>query len=165
MWMRPWFARCSPSRKYADDVTTPRRVLLLSGPNLNLLGSREPSIYGTSSLQEVVDLAAREAATVGLTVEHRQTNRASELVEWIQQSDHDAIVINAGAFTHYGWSIHDALRTYSGKVVEVHLSEPLRRETWRHQSVIAPVAHGTISGFGAESYLLAVRAVSLLFAR
>ena len=78
--MRPWFARCSPSRKYADDVTTPRRVLLLSGPNLNLLGSREPSIYGTSSLQEVVDLAAREAATVGLTVEHRQTNRASELV-------------------------------------------------------------------------------------
>jgi 3-dehydroquinate dehydratase-2 len=146
-------------------VASQHRVLLLSGPNLNLLGSREPSIYGTASLQEVVDLATREAATVGLTVEHRQSNRASDLVEWIQQSDHHAIVINAGAFTHYAWSIHDALRSFAGKVVEVHLSEPLRRESWRHQSVIAPVAHGTIAGFGDEGYVLAMRAVSLLLAR
>ena len=163
--MRQWFAKCSPSRKYADSVAASRRVLLLSGPNLNLLGSREPAIYGSSTLQEIVDLASQEAASLGLTIEHRQTNRASEMVEWIQQSDHDAIVINAGAFTHYAWSIHDALRSFAGRVVEVHLSEPMRRETWRQQSVIAPVAHGTISGFGAESYLLAVRAVSLLFAR
>lgn len=146
-------------------MASQHRVLLLSGPNLNLLGSREPSIYGTASLQEVVDLATREAATVGLTVEHRQSNRASDLVEWIQQSDHHAIVINAGAFTHYAWSIHDALRSFAGKVVEVHLSEPLRRESWRHQSVIAPVAHGTIVGFGDEGYVLAMRAVSLLLAR
>ncbi len=146
-------------------MASQHRVLLLSGPNLNLLGSREPSIYGTASLQEVVDLATREAATVGLTVEHRQSNRASDLVEWIQQSDHHAIVINAGAFTHYAWSIHDALRSFAGKVVEVHLSEPLRRESWRHQSVIAPVAHGTIAGFGDEGYVLAMRAVSLLLAR
>lgn len=146
-------------------MASQHRVLLLSGPNLNLLGSREPSIYGKSTLGQVVELAEREASSLGMAVEHRQTNSASELVEWIQQSDHDAIVINAGAFTHYGWSIHDALRTFAGKVVEVHLSEPLRREPWRHQSVIAPVAHGTISGFGEEGYLLAMRAVSLLLAR
>jgi 3-dehydroquinate dehydratase-2 len=146
-------------------VASQHRVLLLSGPNLNLLGAREPSIYGTSSLQEIVDRATREASSLGLSIEHRQSNRASELVEWVQQSDHDAIVINAGAFTHYAWSIHDALRSFAGKVVEVHLSEPLRREPWRHQSVIAQVAHGTISGFGEEGYLLAMRAVSLLLAR
>lgn len=143
-------------------MATKNRVLLLSGPNLNLLGSREPSIYGSSTLQQVVDLATTEAAALGLAVEHRQTNRASELVEWIQGSNHDAIVINAGAFTHYAWSIHDALRSFAGKVVEVHLSEPQRRESWRHHSVIAPVAHGTISGFGENGYLLAMRSVSLL---
>jgi len=139
-----------------------RRVLLLSGPNLNLLGSREPDVYGSSTLQDIVDLAAGEAKSLGLDVEHRQTNQASQLVEWIQQADHEAIVINPGAFTHYAWSIHDALRAFGGKIVEVHLSEPLRRESWRHQSVVAPVADGTISGFGGRGYLLAMHAVSQL---
>ena len=139
-----------------------RRVLLVSGPNLNLLGSREPDIYGSKTLQEIVDQASGEAQKLGLVVEHRQSNQASQLVEWIQQADHDAIVINAGAFTHYAWSIHDALRAYEGKIVEVHLSEPLRRESWRHQSVIAPVAHGTISGFGERGYLLAMHAIAQL---
>jgi len=139
-----------------------RRVLLLSGPNLNLLGSREPDVYGSSTLQDIVDLAAGEAKSLGLDVEHRQTNQASQLVEWIQQADHEAIVINPGAFTHYAWSIHDALRAFGGKIVEVHLSEPMRRESWRHQSVVAPVADGTISGFGGRGYLLAMHAVSQL---
>ena len=139
-----------------------RRVLLLSGPNLNLLGSREPDVYGSSTLQDIVDLAAGEARSLGLDVEHRQTNQASQLVEWIQQADHEAIVINPGAFTHYAWSIHDALRAFGGKIVEVHLSEPMRRESWRHQSVVAPVADGTISGFGGRGYLLAMHAVSQL---
>lgn len=139
-----------------------RRVLLVSGPNLNLLGSREPDIYGSKTLQEIVDQASGEAQKLGLVVEHRQSNQASQLVEWIQQADHDAIVINAGAFTHYAWSIHDALRAYEGKIVEVHLSEPLRRESWRHQSVIAPIAHGTISGFGERGYLLAMHAIAQL---
>lgn len=134
----------------------------MSGPNLNLLGSREPDIYGSKTLQEIVDQASGEAQKLGLVVEHRQSNQASQLVEWIQQADHDAIVINAGAFTHYAWSIHDALRAYEGKIVEVHLSEPLRRESWRHQSVIAPVAHGTISGFGERGYLLAMHAIAQL---
>lgn len=139
-----------------------RRVLLLSGPNLNLLGSREPDVYGSSTLQDIVDLAAGEAKSLGLDVEHRQTNQASQLVEWIQQADHEAIVINPGAFTHYAWSIHDALRAFGGKIVEVHLSEPMRRESWRRQSVVAPVADGTISGFGGRGYLLAMHAVSQL---
>ncbi|MFM8867796.1 MAG: type II 3-dehydroquinate dehydratase [Ilumatobacteraceae bacterium] len=141
-----------------------RRVLVLSGPNLNLLGSREPDVYGSSTLSEIVELAAGEAKSLGLEVEHRHSNQASQLVEWIQQAEHEAIVINPGAFTHYAWSIHDALRSFRGRIVEVHLSEPLRRESWRHQSVVAPVADGTISGFGGRGYSLAMHAVAQLLA-
>ena len=136
----------------------------MSGPNLNLLGSREPDVYGSSTLPEIVELAAGEAKSLGLEVEHRHSNQASQLVEWIQQADHEAIVINPGAFTHYAWSIHDALRSFRGRIVEVHLSEPLRRESWRHQSVVAPVADGTISGFGGRGYSLAMHAVAQLLA-
>lgn len=136
----------------------------MSGPNLNLLGSREPDVYGSSTLSEIVELAAGEAKSLGLEVEHRHSNQASQLVEWIQQAEHEAIVINPGAFTHYAWSIHDALRSFRGRIVEVHLSEPLRRESWRHQSVVAPVADGTISGFGGRGYSLAMHAVAQLLA-
>jgi 3-dehydroquinate dehydratase-2 len=131
---------------------------------LNLLGSREPDVYGSSTLPEIVELAAGEAKSLGLEVEHRHSNQASQLVEWIQQAEHEAIVINPGAFTHYAWSIHDALRSFRGRIVEVHLSEPLRRESWRHQSVVAPVADGTISGFGGRGYSLAMHAVAQLLA-
>ena len=162
--MRRWFVRCSPCRKYAERMASQRQVLLLSGPNLNLLGSREPGIYGSSTLESIVDKAKSEATSLNLSVEHRQSNEASELVTWIQGSRHDAIVINPGAFTHYAWSIHDALRAFVGKIVEVHLSEPLRRESWRHQSVVASVAHGTISGFGERGYVLAMHAVAQLLA-
>lgn len=142
-----------------------RSILIVSGPNLNLLGTREPEIYGSSTLDEVVESASQEAAALGWSVEHRQSNSSAEMVSWVHESRHQAIVINPGAFTHYAWSIHDALRAYRGIIVEVHLSNPVQRETWRHESVIAPVAHGTIAGFGALGYALAVRSVVSLAAR
>lgn len=139
-----------------------RRALLLSGPNLNLLGSREPDIYGNETLADHVAAAEKEAEAIGWDVEHRQSNSSSQIVGWIQGSDHDAIIINSGAFTHYAWSIHDALKARGGVVVELHLSNPTRRESWRHESVIAPVASGTIAGFGKDGYVLAIRAAAML---
>ncbi len=162
--MSGWFAKSSWGRQYAEAMSA-RSILILSGPNLNLLGSREPEIYGTSTLEQVVDAARAEASAVGWSVEHRQSNSSSEIVSWVHESRHDAIVINPGAFTHYAWSIHDALKSYRGIIVEVHLSNPLQRESWRHESVVAPVAHGTIAGFGALGYGLAVRSVVSLAAR
>jgi 3-dehydroquinate dehydratase-2 len=115
-------------------------------------------------LDQIVESARSEAEDLGWSVEHRQSNSSAEIVSWVQESRHSAIVINPGAFTHYAWSIHDALKAYQGIVVEVHLSNPLRRESWRHQSVVAPVADGTIAGFGALGYAMAVRAVASLAA-
>ena len=139
-------------------------VLLLSGPNLNLLGEREPDVYGKATLDDHV-ATAREAADVhGLDVEHEQSNHEGNLVEAIHAARHRAagIVINPGAFTHYAWAIHDALTAFDGPVVEVHLSNPERRETWRHTSVVSPVATGTIAGLGGLGYVLAVKAIARL---
>jgi 3-dehydroquinate dehydratase-2 len=139
-------------------------VLLLSGPNLNLLGQREPSVYGTATLEDHVALASSTAAGLGLTVEHRQSNHEGELVDAIHaaRGRAAAIIINAGAFTHYAWSLHDALATFDGPVVELHISNPAAREGWRHLSVISPVATGVITGFGGLGYRLAVEAVAQL---
>ncbi len=139
-------------------------VLLLSGPNLNLLGTREPEVYGTDTLDDHVARARSTAERLGLTLEHRQSNAEHELVEAVQQARGRcaAIVINAAALTHYGWSLHDALATFEGVVVEVHLSNPNAREPWRHTSVIAPVADGTIAGFRGLGYELAIEAVARL---
>jgi 3-dehydroquinate dehydratase-2 len=136
-------------------------ILLLSGPNLNLLGEREPEIYGTATLQEHVTAATEAAEQCGYWVEHRQSNHEGVLVDAIHaaRGQHAAVIINAGAFTHYAWAIHDALAAFDGPVVEVHLSNPGGRESWRHTSVISPVADGIISGFGGHGYLLAVEAV------
>jgi 3-dehydroquinate dehydratase-2 len=138
------------------------RVLLLSGPNLNLLGEREPSIYGTATLDDYVRSATARAADHGLTLDHVQSNHEGELVEAVHaaRGSYDAIVINAGALTHYGWSLHDALAAYEGRVVEVHISNPQAREPWRHTSVIAPVVDGSIAGFGPLGYDLAIDAVA-----
>lgn len=142
-------------------------VLLLHGPNLNLLGSREPEVYGTATLADHVATAERVAAEQGLTVEATQSNHEGDIVDAI----HDArgrcaaIIINPGAFSHYAWSIHDALAAFEGPVVELHLSNPNAREPWRHTSVIAPVAKGSIVGFGGFGYELATRAVADLLAR
>ena len=138
-----------------------RTILLLHGPNLNLLGDREPEIYGTDTLADYVAFTENSARTFGLTIEAHQSNFEGEIVEHIHAARKrcDAIIINPGAFTHYAWSIHDALAAFDGVVVEVHISNPNAREPWRHTSVIAPVSTGSIMGFGKQGYDLAVRAV------
>jgi 3-dehydroquinate dehydratase-2 len=142
-------------------------VLLLHGPNLNLLGSREPEVYGTATLADHVATAERVAAEQGLTVEATQSNHEGDIVDAIHAARGRcaAIIINPGAFSHYAWSIHDALAAFEGPVVELHLSNPNAREPWRHTSVIAPVAKGSIVGFGGFGYELATRAVADLLAR
>ena len=139
------------------------KVLLLSGPNLNLLGDREPEIYGTATLDEHV-AAFRDVLGTDFDVEHVQSNHEGEVVDAIQAARRDtaAIVINAGALTHYSWAIHDALSTFTGPVIELHLSNPGAREEFRHTSVITPVATGVIAGFGGAGYRLAALAVKEL---
>jgi len=139
-------------------------VVLLSGANLNLLGEREPEVYGYATLEDHVATARKAADEHGLDVEHTQTNHEGVLVEAIHAARHRAagIVINPGAFTHYAWSIHDALAAFDGPVVELHLSNPNAREPWRHTSVVAPVANGTIAGFGGDGYRLAIDAIARL---
>ena len=129
-------------------------VLLLHGPNLNLLGQREPAIYGTETLADHVATTERAAAGHGLAVEHRQSNHEGDLVDAIHAARGRcaAIIINPGAFTHYSWAIHDALAAFDGPIVEVHLSNPNGRETWRHTSVVGPVATGSIMGFRGQGY-------------
>jgi 3-dehydroquinate dehydratase-2 len=148
------------------DTTGRPIVLLLSGPNLNLLGHREPSVYGTATLDEHVAGARKVAEDGGLALEHTQSNHEGDLVDAIHgaRGRCAAIVINPGAFTHYAWGIHDALAAFGGPVVEVHLSNPGAREPWRHTSVVSPVATGTISGLGGNGYQLAVEAVRHLLA-
>jgi 3-dehydroquinate dehydratase II len=137
-------------------------VLLLHGPNLNLLGEREPGVYGATTLAEHVATARRVADQYDLDLEDFQTNHEGELVDAIHAARGRcaAIIINPGAFTHYAWSLHDALAAFDGTVIEVHLSNPNAREPWRHTSVVAPVATGSIAGFGGLGYELAVLAVS-----
>ena len=139
-------------------------VLLLSGVNLNLLGHREPTIYGDATLDDHVATARAAAERNGLALEHLQSNAEVGIVEAIHAARGRcaAIIINPGAFTHYSWAIHDALAAFDGSVVELHLSNPDAREPWRRTSVVAPVATGTISGFGGDGYRFAVEAVAAL---
>ena len=141
-------------------------VVLLSGPNLDLLGERQPEIYGRARLSDHVALATEEATRCGLELEHHQTNHEGELVELVHGARRRAagLVVNAGALTHYSWALHDALAAFDGVVVELHLSNPAAREPWRHTSVVAPVADGSIVGFGGLGYRLAVQAVARLLA-
>jgi 3-dehydroquinate dehydratase-2 len=141
-------------------------VLILSGPNLNLLGQRQPEIYGTATLDDHMNRAKQTAIKIGFEVETLQAQSAGELVTAIHnaRSRCAAIIINPGALTHFAWSLSDALATFSGPVIEVHLSNPATRESWRHESVIAPVASGSIAGFGAHGYTLAINAVATLLA-
>ena len=137
-------------------------LLLLSGPNLNLLGERQPDVYGTETLDDHVESARLAAGARGLTLEHVQSNHEGELVDAIHAARGRCagIVVNPGAFTHYAWAIHDALAAFEGPVVELHLSNPAAREPWRHTPVVAPVASGTIAGFGGAGYRMAVEAVA-----
>jgi 3-dehydroquinate dehydratase II len=138
------------------------KIMLLSGPNLNLLGEREPEHYGTTTLAELVALAGETAAKLGHEVEHLQSNHEGALVDAIHSARGRcaAIVINAGAFSHYAYAITDALAMFQGVKIEVHLSNPYAREQWRHLSVVSPVVDGTITGLRAEGYRLAIEAAA-----
>jgi 3-dehydroquinate dehydratase II len=137
-------------------------VLLLSGPNLNLLGDREPEIYGTETLEDHVAAARTTASERGLELEHLQSNHEGDLIDAIHgaRSRCAGIVINPGAFTHYAWAIHDALAAFAGPIVELHLSDPEAREPWRHLSVVAPVASATVKGLGAAGYPKAITTIA-----
>lgn len=150
-------------RTVSDDAAL---VVLLSGPNLDLLGERQPEVYGTQTLADHVAAAAEEARGLGLTLEHHQSNHEGELVELVHlaRGRAAAVVVNAGALSHYSWALHDALACFEGVVVELHLTNPAAREPWRHVSVLAPVADGSIAGFGGTGYRLAVQAVARLLA-
>ncbi|MEE2683098.1 MAG: type II 3-dehydroquinate dehydratase [Actinomycetota bacterium] len=141
-----------------------KSILLLSGPNLNLLGEREPEIYGTETLDDHVKRAQVAAERLGYELIHIQSNSEGDLVEAIQNANesYSGILINPGALTHYGWSIHDALANFQGAIVEIHLSNPNAREPWRHTSVVAPVANGSVIGFGGYGYELAIEGLNNL---
>jgi 3-dehydroquinate dehydratase-2 len=136
-------------------------ILVLHGPNLNLLGTREPSVYGTATLADHVATVTLAAQSHGISVSDVQSNSESDLVNAVHTAKgvHDAIIINAGAFTHYSWALHDALRSFPGRIIEVHLSNPGAREEFRHVSVLSGVVDGSISGFGGVGYSLAVQAL------
>lgn len=141
------------------------KVLVLNGPNLNRLGSREPDVYGTASYSDLVDQLESLAGSLQLEVEVRQTNDESELVSWLHEAvdTKSHVILNPAAFTHYSYSLRDAcaLVTKSGlSLIEVHISNPHAREEFRHNSVISGVATGVIAGFGLNSYLLALRQLS-----
>lgn len=135
-------------------------ILLLSGPNLNLLGTREPEIYGTDTLEDCVADARAAAAAHGHTLEHTQSNHEGDLVDAVQgaRGRCAAIVINPGAYTHSSYALADALAAFDGVAVELHLSNPASREEWRRTSVVAPYVTGTVAGFGRAGYRLAVEA-------
>lgn len=142
-------------------MSVPARILILNGPNLNMLGVREPDIYGHETLDDIRASCDDHAATVGAAVDFRQSNSEAELIDWIQQArgTADGIVINPAAFTHTSVAILDALVLTELPVVEIHISNIFRREAFRQHSYVSAGATGIISGFGARGYLLAIDAM------
>ena len=138
------------------------RVLVLNGPNLSRLGAREPEIYGSEPYDALVAACVSCGAELGLDVEVRHSDDEGELVGWLQSADADAdaVVLNAAAFTHYSYALRDACAALRVPLVEVHLTNPAAREEFRHSSVLAAVAWGSIAGFGFDSYRLALRAIA-----
>ena len=138
-------------------------VFVLNGPNLNLLGTREPEVYGSDTLDDIAGRLEDRAQALGLTIDMRQSNHEGHLVDWLheaQASGAKAVLLNAGAFTHTSVALYDAIKAIGTPVIEVHLSNPHTRETFRHHSYVGIAAKGTIAGFGAASYLLALEAVA-----
>jgi len=143
-----------------------RTVLVLNGPNLARLGSREPEVYGTATLEDLRAACAATAAELRLNVDFRQTDDESQLIAWVHEAADGRlpIVLNPAAFTHYSYALRDALAMRTAPLVEVHISNPAAREDFRHTSVVAGVADGTIAGFGFGSYQLALRAIASMLA-
>jgi 3-dehydroquinate dehydratase-2 len=139
-----------------------RRVLVLNGPNLGRLGSREPDVYGTTSYAGLVDACRTLGKELALEVDVRETNDEGELIRWLHEAADGSlpVVLNPGAFTHYSYAMRDAAAQRTAPLIEVHLSNPHAREEFRHTSVVSAVASGTIAGFGIGSYLLALRALA-----
>lgn len=140
------------------------KVLVINGPNLARLDIRDSSIYGDLSYPQLVDLITASAAELGFEVDIRQSDQESEIIGWLHQAADEnlPVIINPAAFTHYSYAIRDAAELVTAPLIEVHLSNPLAREEFRHTSVISGVANGTIGGFGPDSYRLALRALSSL---
>jgi 3-dehydroquinate dehydratase-2 len=140
-------------------------IFVLNGPNLNMLGTREPEIYGTTTLDDIAGMLEDRALELGLAIEMRQSNHEGHLVDWIQEaqiSGAKAVIINPGAYTHTSIALYDAIKGVPLPVIEVHLSNPHAREAFRHKSFVGQAAKGTIAGFGAQSYMLALDAVARL---
>lgn len=139
-----------------------RRVLVLNGPNLNRLGTREPEVYGAGTFADLATLCVQTGTELGLAVEVRQTNDEAQMVGWIHEAadSQTPIVLNPAAFTHYSYSLRDALAQRTAPLIEVHISNPATREEFRHNSVVAGVSTGTIAGFGLNSYVLALHAIT-----
>lgn len=142
-----------------------KRVFVLNGPNLNLLGLREPDIYGSETLDDIAGQLEDRARDLGLEVDVRQSNHEGHLVDWLHEAQADgahAVLLNAGALTHTSLALYDAIRSIRVPVIEVHLSNPHAREAFRHHSYVGMAAKGSIAGFGAGSYLLALDAAARL---
>ena len=141
-----------------------RQVLVLNGPNLGRLGSREPEVYGSASFADLAAACQQAGRELGLDVQVRQTDDEAELVRWVHAAadSRTPIVLNPAAFTHYSYALRDAIAMRTAPLIEVHMSNPAARETFRHLSVVSGVADGTIAGFGLLSYRLALRAVAEL---
>jgi 3-dehydroquinate dehydratase II len=140
-------------------------VFVLNGPNLNLLGLREPEIYGTETLDDIGGQLHDRALALGLQIDMRQSNHEGHLVDWLHEANAEGargVILNAGAYTHTSIALHDAIKAIAIPVVEVHLSNPHRREHFRHTSFVGRAARGTIAGFGAFGYTLALDAVAKL---
>ncbi len=147
------------------DQTLTNLVLVLNGPNLNLLGTREPEIYGATTLDDIGALLVEQGDRLGLIVDMRQSNHEGHLVDWLHEAAERralAVILNAGAYTHTSVALRDAIKAISVPVIEVHLSNPAARESFRHRSHVSPVAKGVIQGFGAKGYLLALDAAAAM---
>lgn len=140
-----------------------RLIYVLNGPNLNLLGLREPEIYGSDTLDDIAAMLEDRARELGLTIEMRQSNHEGHLVDWLHEAQAEsaaAVLLNAGAFTHTSLALYDAIRSIRTPVIEVHLSNPHAREEFRHKSYVGMAAKGSVAGFGAKSYVLALEAAA-----
>lgn len=139
-----------------------KKILILNGPNLNMLGRREPQVYGSSTLSDIEAMCGQAGKRLGLDIDFRQSNHEGVLVDWIQEAlDRvHGIIINAGAYTHTSLALHDALKLHTAPIVEVHISDPKKREAFRHFSYIEPLARKTIAGQGAQGYVMALECLA-----